>query len=120
MSPGEDPLTCEPVLPSTWISFLLPGYVFDQYYSEFIPGLTENDAATTITDLERSDVLILEDLSAQGRLLFPHLPDGSDAANRYVAEHFCVVDRVGAYEVLQKRGGTNALGAEFPRPPPCS
>lgn len=90
----------EPVMPPTWLTFLLPNHASSQYFQEWVWGMTEQDAPQTIRDLQAADVLLLRDLSAQGRGLVPHVPDGPPTADRFLAANFCIVARPRNYWVL--------------------
>lgn len=91
-----------PVLTSNWLYHLWPEYRHPFRFVEFLPGVTERRGSGLVDDLRKADVLVLEDLGEHSGGMTPYIPRGSDEANREVSSSFCLVARVGAFDVLAR------------------
>jgi hypothetical protein len=77
-------------LTAIYIYYLAPELVPHAYFLELAPGISERPGSRLVDDLTASDVLALTEFQrSQAEQVFPYLPRGSLATNRYYRAHFC-------------------------------
>jgi hypothetical protein len=90
-------------LTAIYIYYLAPDLVPHAYFLELAPGISERPGSRLIDDLRASDVLALTDFQrSQAAQVFPYLPRGSAATNRYYRAHFCRVATAHEVEIWRR------------------
>jgi hypothetical protein len=86
----------------TYLYWLLPKLTPATYYLEMNPGLANRPGSRLASDVATARWLILSRRYAMWSEPNGSVVAGSDAANKVVAKDFCVTNRQGPYEVLER------------------
>ena len=89
---------------AAFIYYLLPQHVPDEvYFLDLAPGVSEQPGSRLLRDVSTAEIVVLSSFSRQqGEALFPLLERGSDRVNRYVRDHFCPAQVIGAFEIRER------------------
>jgi len=93
----------------TYLYWLLPKLTPATYYLEMNPGLANRPGSRLAADVASAQWLVLSHRYAGWNEPNGSVVAGSDAANKVVAEDFCVRSRQDPYEVLERCHGAASL-----------
>ena len=98
---------------STYLYFLMPDRIPNAYYLELAPGVSERKGSRLIGDVRRARYLALTRVDpARERALYPYLPKGSEAVDRYLDRHFCQSASAGEVDIYKRCQPSASGGAQ--------